>query len=52
MAAEALTSIEFDKHMDVIQNTDPMSLQYILGIPNETWFDLYIPMSRYVVTIY
>ncbi|KAF6149771.1 hypothetical protein GIB67_017504 [Kingdonia uniflora] len=49
MAAEALTSIDFDKHMNVIQNTDPVGLQYILGIPKKTWSNLYIPMSRYGV---
>ncbi|KAF6152962.1 hypothetical protein GIB67_021567 [Kingdonia uniflora] len=49
MAAEALTSIDFDKHMNVIWNTDPVGLQYILGIPKETWSNLYIPMSRYRV---
>ncbi|KAF6145363.1 hypothetical protein GIB67_016824 [Kingdonia uniflora] len=48
MAVEALTNIDFDKHMNAIRNTDPVSLQYILGIPKETWFNLYIPMSRYV----
>ncbi|KAF6157929.1 hypothetical protein GIB67_015245, partial [Kingdonia uniflora] len=48
MAAEALTNIDFDKHMNVIWNTDPVGLQYILGIPKETWSNLYIPMSRYV----
>ncbi|KAF6154978.1 hypothetical protein GIB67_018415 [Kingdonia uniflora] len=52
MAAEALTSIDFDKHINVIQNTDPVGLQYILGIPKETWSNLYIPMSRYVVSPY
>ncbi|KAF6141052.1 hypothetical protein GIB67_006497 [Kingdonia uniflora] len=46
MAAEALTSIDFDKHMNAIRNTDPVDLQYILGIPKETWSNLYIPMSR------
>ncbi|KAF6168523.1 hypothetical protein GIB67_015070 [Kingdonia uniflora] len=49
MAAEALTSIDFDKHMNAIQNIDPVGLQYILGIPKETWYNLYIPMSRYGV---
>ncbi|KAF6167879.1 hypothetical protein GIB67_027657 [Kingdonia uniflora] len=49
MVAEALTSIDFDKHMNVIQNTDPVGLQYILGIPKETWSNLYILMSRYGV---
>ncbi|KAF6148060.1 hypothetical protein GIB67_024235 [Kingdonia uniflora] len=48
MVEEALTSIDFDKHMNAIQNTDPMGLQYILGIPKEIWFNLYIPMSKYV----
>ncbi|KAF6166328.1 hypothetical protein GIB67_015874 [Kingdonia uniflora] len=52
MAAEALTSIDFDKHMNTIQNTDLVGLQYILGIPKETWSNLYILMSRYVVTLY
>ncbi|KAF6135473.1 hypothetical protein GIB67_015326 [Kingdonia uniflora] len=52
MAAEALTSIDFDKHMNAIQNTDPVGLQFILGIPKKTWSNLYIPMSRYVVTLY
>ncbi|KAF6151069.1 hypothetical protein GIB67_042404 [Kingdonia uniflora] len=52
MAGNALTNIDFDKHMNVIWNTDPVGLQYILGIPNETWSNLYIPMSRYVVTLY
>ncbi|KAF6153036.1 hypothetical protein GIB67_034758 [Kingdonia uniflora] len=52
MAAEALTSIDFDKHMNTIRNTDPVSLQYILGIPKEIWSNLYILMSRYVVTLY
>ncbi|KAF6143707.1 hypothetical protein GIB67_021717 [Kingdonia uniflora] len=51
IAAEALT-IDFDKHMNVIRNTDPMVLQYILGFPKETWSNLYILMSRYVVTLY
>ncbi|KAF6172625.1 hypothetical protein GIB67_041948 [Kingdonia uniflora] len=50
MAAEALTSIDFDKYMNAIWNTDPVGLQYILGIPKETWSNLYIPMSRYGVT--
>ncbi|KAF6173346.1 hypothetical protein GIB67_027041 [Kingdonia uniflora] len=50
MAAEALTNIDFDKHMNAIQNTDPVGLQYILGISKETWYNLYIPMSRYGVT--
>ncbi|KAF6171789.1 hypothetical protein GIB67_007310 [Kingdonia uniflora] len=27
MAAEALTSIDFDKHMNIIQNTNPVGLQ-------------------------
>ncbi|KAF6139106.1 hypothetical protein GIB67_010832, partial [Kingdonia uniflora] len=27
MAAEALTSIDFDKHMNVIRNTDPVGHQ-------------------------
>ncbi|KAF6151093.1 hypothetical protein GIB67_042428 [Kingdonia uniflora] len=49
MAAEALTSIDFDKHKNVIRNTDPVGLQYILGIPIEIWSNLYIPMSRYGV---
>ncbi|KAF6156527.1 hypothetical protein GIB67_011328 [Kingdonia uniflora] len=48
MAAEALTNIDFDKHMNAIWNTDPVGLQYILDIPKETW-SLYIPMSRYGV---
>ncbi|KAF6168773.1 hypothetical protein GIB67_012171 [Kingdonia uniflora] len=52
MAVEALTCIDFDKDMNVIRNTDPVGLQYILDIPKETWFNLYIPMSRYVVTLY
>ncbi|KAF6160166.1 hypothetical protein GIB67_016602 [Kingdonia uniflora] len=26
IAAEALTNIDFDKHMNVIRNTDPMGL--------------------------
>ncbi|KAF6160008.1 hypothetical protein GIB67_033092 [Kingdonia uniflora] len=52
MAAEALTNIDFDKHMNVIQNTDPVGLQYILGILKETWSNLYIPISRYIVTLY
>ncbi|KAF6174693.1 hypothetical protein GIB67_008748 [Kingdonia uniflora] len=30
MVAEALTNIDFDKHMNVIQNIDPVGLQYIL----------------------
>ncbi|KAF6174999.1 hypothetical protein GIB67_026487 [Kingdonia uniflora] len=51
MAAEVLTSINFDKHMNVIRNTDPVGLQYILGIPKETWYNLCIPMSRNVVTL-
>ncbi|KAF6166729.1 hypothetical protein GIB67_005605 [Kingdonia uniflora] len=46
MAAEALTNIDFDKYMNVIRNTNPVGLQYILGIPMETWSNLYIPMSR------
>ncbi|KAF6155743.1 hypothetical protein GIB67_007390 [Kingdonia uniflora] len=49
MAVEALTCIDFDKHMNAIWNTDPVGLQYILGIPKETWSNLYIPMSRYGV---
>ncbi|KAF6151330.1 hypothetical protein GIB67_040603 [Kingdonia uniflora] len=49
MAAEALTSIDFDKYMNAIRNTDPVGLQYILGILKETWSNLYIPMSRYGV---
>ncbi|KAF6142756.1 hypothetical protein GIB67_018467 [Kingdonia uniflora] len=48
MATEAQTSNDFDKHINVIHNTDPVGLQYILGIPKETWFNLYISMSRYV----
>ncbi|KAF6151404.1 hypothetical protein GIB67_020628 [Kingdonia uniflora] len=36
--------------MNAIRNTDPVGLQYILGIPKETWSNLYIPMSRYRVT--
>ncbi|KAF6175782.1 hypothetical protein GIB67_035909 [Kingdonia uniflora] len=52
MAAEALTNINFDKHMNVIRNIDPVGLQYILGIPKEKWYNLYIPMSRYVITLY
>ncbi|KAF6161132.1 hypothetical protein GIB67_007773 [Kingdonia uniflora] len=52
MAAETLTSIDLDKRMNAIRNTDPVGFQYILGIPNETWSNLYIPMSRYVVTMY
>ncbi|KAF6144851.1 hypothetical protein GIB67_001862 [Kingdonia uniflora] len=52
MAAEALTSIDFDKYMNAIRNKNPVGLQYILGIPKETWSNLYIPMSRYVVTLY
>ncbi|KAF6168210.1 hypothetical protein GIB67_011595 [Kingdonia uniflora] len=31
MAAEALASTYFDKHMNAIRNTDPVGLQYILG---------------------
>ncbi|KAF6148898.1 hypothetical protein GIB67_014269, partial [Kingdonia uniflora] len=46
MAVKVLTSIDFDKHMNAIRNTDPMGLQYILGIPKETWSNLYILMSR------
>ncbi|KAF6163535.1 hypothetical protein GIB67_002540 [Kingdonia uniflora] len=49
MAAEALTSIDFDKHMNAIRNTDLVGLQYILCIPKETWSNLYIIMSRYGV---
>ncbi|KAF6177000.1 hypothetical protein GIB67_027800 [Kingdonia uniflora] len=49
MAAEPLTNIDFDKHMNAIRNTDPVGLQYILGIPKETWSNLYIPMNRYGV---
>ncbi|KAF6145350.1 hypothetical protein GIB67_016811 [Kingdonia uniflora] len=49
MAAEALTSIDFDKHMNAIRNNDPVGLQYKLGIPKETWSNLYNPMSRYGV---
>ncbi|KAF6156933.1 hypothetical protein GIB67_039694 [Kingdonia uniflora] len=49
MAAEALTSIDFDKHMNVIRNTEPVGYQYILGILKEAWSNLYIPMSRYGV---
>ncbi|KAF6142697.1 hypothetical protein GIB67_015183 [Kingdonia uniflora] len=52
MATEALTSFDFYKHMNAIRNTDLVGFQYILGIPNETWSNLYIPMSRYVVTLY
>ncbi|KAF6158424.1 hypothetical protein GIB67_019463, partial [Kingdonia uniflora] len=52
MATEALTSINFDKHMNVIQNTDLVGLQYILGIPKEIWYNLYISMSGYVVILY
>ncbi|KAF6136718.1 hypothetical protein GIB67_018721 [Kingdonia uniflora] len=48
MAAEVLTSSDFDKHMNIIRNTDLVGLQYILGIPKETWSNRYIPMSRYV----
>ncbi|KAF6147310.1 hypothetical protein GIB67_009793 [Kingdonia uniflora] len=47
MAAETLTSIDFDKHMNAIRNIDPVGLQYILGIPKEIWYNLYIIMSRY-----
>ncbi|KAF6149510.1 hypothetical protein GIB67_003658 [Kingdonia uniflora] len=32
--------------MNAIRNTDPVGLQYILGIPKETWSNLYILMSR------
>ncbi|KAF6153242.1 hypothetical protein GIB67_036588 [Kingdonia uniflora] len=35
--------------MNVIQNMDPVGLQYILGIPKKIWSNLYIPMSRYGV---
>ncbi|KAF6145606.1 hypothetical protein GIB67_037639 [Kingdonia uniflora] len=49
MAVEALTNIDFDKHMNAICNTDPVGLQYILGIPKESWSNLYISMSRYGV---
>ncbi|KAF6168374.1 hypothetical protein GIB67_018214 [Kingdonia uniflora] len=52
MAAEALTSIDFDKHMNIIRNTDPLGLQYMLSIPKKTWSNLYILMSRYIVTLY
>ncbi|KAF6136255.1 hypothetical protein GIB67_006645 [Kingdonia uniflora] len=52
MATEALTCIDFYKHMNVIQNTDPVGLQYIIGIPKETWSNLYILMSRYVAILY
>ncbi|KAF6152145.1 hypothetical protein GIB67_031467 [Kingdonia uniflora] len=52
MAVEALTSIDFDKHMNVICNMNPVGLQYILGILKETWSNIYIPMSRYVVILY
>ncbi|KAF6154593.1 hypothetical protein GIB67_022328 [Kingdonia uniflora] len=52
VAAEALISINFDKHMNVIQNIDLVGLQYILGIPKETWSNLHILMSRYIVTLY
>ncbi|KAF6140261.1 hypothetical protein GIB67_000309 [Kingdonia uniflora] len=31
------------------KNTDPVGLQYILGIPKKTWSKLYILMSRYEV---
>ncbi|KAF6169776.1 hypothetical protein GIB67_005861 [Kingdonia uniflora] len=51
MAAEALTKIDFGKHMTDIQNTYPVGLQYILGIPKETWSNLYIPMSSCYVYI-
>ncbi|KAF6157943.1 hypothetical protein GIB67_015259 [Kingdonia uniflora] len=52
MATEALTNIDFTKHINAIRNTDPVGLQYILGIPKETWSNLYISMSRYIVTLY
>ncbi|KAF6168015.1 hypothetical protein GIB67_011400 [Kingdonia uniflora] len=52
MAIEALTSIDFDKYMNSIQNTDPMGVQYVLGIPKETWSNLYILMSKYVNILY
>ncbi|KAF6134542.1 hypothetical protein GIB67_022282, partial [Kingdonia uniflora] len=52
MAAEALTTIDFDKHLNSIQNMDPVGLQDILGIPKVIWYNLYIPMSRYVVILY
>ncbi|KAF6156274.1 hypothetical protein GIB67_008044 [Kingdonia uniflora] len=52
MAAETLTSIDFGKHMNAIRNTDPVGLKCILGIPKERWSNLYIPMSRFVVTLY
>ncbi|KAF6137667.1 hypothetical protein GIB67_023601 [Kingdonia uniflora] len=51
MAVKALTTIDFDKHMNAIRNTDPVGLQYILSIPKKTWSNLYIPMSMYVVTL-
>ncbi|KAF6147801.1 hypothetical protein GIB67_001423 [Kingdonia uniflora] len=31
------------------KTSDPVGLQYILGIPKETWSNLYIPMSKYGV---
>ncbi|KAF6142166.1 hypothetical protein GIB67_037084 [Kingdonia uniflora] len=31
------------------ENTDPVGLQYILGIPKETWYNLYIPMSSCMI---
>ncbi|KAF6158061.1 hypothetical protein GIB67_014855, partial [Kingdonia uniflora] len=52
ITTKALTNIDFDKHMNVIWNKDLVGLQYILGIPKETWSNLYILMSRYVVTLY
>ncbi|KAF6146374.1 hypothetical protein GIB67_020468 [Kingdonia uniflora] len=50
MAAEALTNIDFDKHMNDIRNAYPVGLQYILGIPKETWSNLYIPKSSCMIS--
>ncbi|KAF6155055.1 hypothetical protein GIB67_035802 [Kingdonia uniflora] len=49
MAAEALISIDFDKHMNTIRNADLVGFQNILGILKETWSNLHIPKGRYGV---
>ncbi|KAF6139851.1 hypothetical protein GIB67_009698 [Kingdonia uniflora] len=52
IAAEALSSIDFDKHMNAIRNIDFVGLQYILDIPRETWSNEYIPISMYIFILY
>ncbi|KAF6150284.1 hypothetical protein GIB67_033983 [Kingdonia uniflora] len=43
-------SIEPEPIIGQTETSDLVGLQYILGIPKETWSNLYIPMTRYGVT--